>query len=180
MVFLLLWVLLGVWSVRCFSLDAGWPLSDYSGYRCEVYTRDEENYPQEDFGWNFWPGATISVDYSQQKFYVYDEQTREQVPYPLLQKYPRFQIFVHNGTKMVRVKKQENPTVSFLLTSSDFLHNIYARPKELGFDKSRLRRKPVLYLYPEAETEVTVRLEYKGRLTTSIYKDCYNEKEFRQ
>ena len=25
--------------------------------------------------------------------------------------------------------------------------------------------KPVLYLYPEAETEVTVRLEYKGRLT---------------
>jgi len=25
--------------------------------------------------------------------------------------------------------------------------------------------KPVIYLYPEAETEVTVRLEYKGRLT---------------
>ena len=25
--------------------------------------------------------------------------------------------------------------------------------------------KPVLYLYPEVETEVTVRLEYKGRLT---------------
>ena len=28
-----------------------------------------------------------------------------------------------------------------------------------------LLSKPVLYLYPEAETEVTVRLEYKGRLT---------------
>ena len=28
-----------------------------------------------------------------------------------------------------------------------------------------LDSKPVIYLYPEAETEVTVRLEYKGRLT---------------
>ena len=28
-----------------------------------------------------------------------------------------------------------------------------------------LLSKPVLYLYPEAETEVTVRLDYKGRLT---------------
>ena len=28
-----------------------------------------------------------------------------------------------------------------------------------------LECKPVIYLYPEAETEVTVRLEYKGRLT---------------
>ena len=25
--------------------------------------------------------------------------------------------------------------------------------------------KPVIYLYPESETDVTVRLEYKGRLT---------------
>ena len=164
-VLLLLAVLLGGWSVRAFSLDTGWPLSDYSGYRCEVYTRDEENYPQEDFGWDFWPGATISVDYSQQKFYVYDEQTRKRVPYPLLQKYPRFQIYVHDGTKMVRVKKQENPTVSFLLTSSDFLHNIYTIPQELDVDKFYTAYKPVIYLYPEAETEVTVRLEYKGRLT---------------
>ena len=162
---LLLVALLGGWSIRGFSLDAGWPLSDYSGYRCEVYTRDEENYPQEDFGWDFWPGATISVDYSQQKFYVYDEQTREQVPYPLLQKYPRFQIFVHDGTKMVRVKKQENPTVSFLLTSSDFLHNKYTIPQELDVDKFYIGYKPVIYLYPEAETEVSVRLDYKGRLT---------------
>ena len=38
-------------------------------------------------------------------------------------------------------------------------------PKELGVDESHLRCKPVIYLYPEAETEVTVRLEYKGRLT---------------
>ena len=164
-VLLLSAALLGVWSVRDFPLDAGWPLSDYSGYRCEVYTRDEENYPQEDFGWDFWPGATISVDYSQQKFYVYDEQTRKWVPYPLLRKYPRFQIYVHDGTKMVRVKKQENPTVSFLLTSSDFLHNIYTIPQELDVDKFYTAYKPVIYLYPEAETEVTVRLEYQGRLT---------------
>ena len=32
-------------------------------------------------------------------------------------------------------------------------------------DKSEALAKPVIYLYPEAETEVTVRLEYKGRLT---------------
>ena len=41
--------------------------------------------------------------------------------------------------------------------------------KEVEFEGKkiimRLRCKPVLYLYPEAETEVTVRLDYKGRLT---------------
>ena len=42
-------------------------------------------------------------------------------------------------------------------------------PKKISEAKSldleNLEMKPVLYLYPEAETEVTVRLEYKGRLT---------------
>ena len=31
--------------------------------------------------------------------------------------------------------------------------------------KTETESKPVIYLYPEAETEVSVRLEYQGRLT---------------
>ena len=43
------------------------------------------------------------------------------------------------------------------------------RFEEVEIEGKKIKRllpcKPVLYLYPEAETEVTVRLEYKGRLT---------------
>ena len=43
------------------------------------------------------------------------------------------------------------------------------RFEEVEIEGKKIKRllpcKPVIYLYPEAETEVTVRLEYQGRLT---------------
>ncbi len=41
----------------------------------------------------------------------------------------------------------------------------FPKPPVFVWDSNLWAAKPVIYLYPEAETEVTVRLEYKGRLT---------------
>ena len=39
------------------------------------------------------------------------------------------------------------------------------RPRSIREDESTLAAKPVIYLYPEEETEVTVKLDYDGELT---------------
>ena len=41
----------------------------------------------------------------------------------------------------------------------------FPKPPVFVWDSKLWAAKPVIYLYPEAEAEVTVRLEYKGRLT---------------
>ena len=41
----------------------------------------------------------------------------------------------------------------------------FPKPPVFVWDSNLRAAKPVLYLYPEAEAEVTVRLEYKSRLT---------------
>ncbi len=42
-------------------------------------------------------------------------------------------------------------------------------------DEDLTAAKPVIYLYPEQETEVTVKLDYSGRLTTTypLYERCW-------
>ncbi|MBQ9925500.1 MAG: hypothetical protein IJO51_05730 [Clostridia bacterium] len=42
-----------------------------------------------------------------------------------------------------------------------------------GCVDTQIDEKPVIYLYPEEETEVTVKLDYAGELTTTYpeYKD---------
>ena len=41
----------------------------------------------------------------------------------------------------------------------------FPKPPVFVWDSNLWAAKPVIYLYPESETDVTVRLEYKGRLT---------------
>ena len=165
-VLLLLWALLGVWSVRGFSLDAGWPLSDYSGYPCEIFIR-----PQENRDIDIWWHCNASVDYTQQKFYIYDGQKGEWKPYDLLNEHPQYQIFIRDRENTLHIKNGEIPTLSFILTSNSTFPSPIGYPElslvlELEEDEPEGNvYKPVLYLYPEAETDVTVRLEYKGRLT---------------
>ena len=110
-VLLLLAVLLGAWSVRSFSLDTGWPLSDYSGYPCEVFIRTNSNV-------NIWAHyANISVDYTQQKFYIYDGQKGEWKPHDLLNEHPQYQIFIRDRENTLHIKNGEIPTLSLILTS---------------------------------------------------------------
>ena len=159
-VLLLLWALLGVWSVRGFSLDAGWPLSDYSGYPCEVFIQPQENHE--------WMRYNVSVDYTQQKFYIYDGQKGEWKPHDLLNEHPQYQIFIRDRENTLHIKNGEKPTLSFILTSDPNFPSPIGYP-EISLIDSETKippySKPAIYLYPEAETEVTVRLEYKGRLT---------------
>ena len=41
-VLLLLWALLGVWSVRGLSPNVDWLFSDYSGYLCKIFIRPQK------------------------------------------------------------------------------------------------------------------------------------------
>ena len=126
-VLLLLWALLGVWSVRGFSLDAGWPLSDYSGYPCKIFIR-----PQENRDIDIWWHCNASVDYTQQKFYIYDGQKGEWKPYDLLNEHPQYQIFIRDRENTLHIKNGEIPTLNFILTS------------KLGFVEAVSRFVPLL------------------------------------
>ena len=140
----------------------------------------------------------VSVDYTQQKFYIYDGQKGEWKPHDLLNEHPQYQIFMRiwgaqhktidtadNGQMTAPLLPLQNPTLisgehgyrsNKEEISEPFAVTSKSKETEERWDEEipwfikgckglETESKPVIYLYPEAETEVTVRLEYKGRLT---------------
>jgi len=165
--FLLLWVLLEVRSVRGFSLDTGWPLSEYPGYRCLVYFHPCVN--DQECNYNaHWLNVTIDTYYYLvvHNPHEYDDMKKYEVlPSHIssIDLHSQLYLFETKGHGWTLIKKQEKPIVSFLLIPFNApLPTVF--PKELVAMR-RGYAKPVIYLYPESETEVTVRLDYKGRLT---------------
>ena len=144
-VLLLLWALLGVWSIRGLSPNVDWPLSDYSGYLCKIFIRPQEN--------REWMRYNVSVDYTQQKFYIYDGQKGEWKPHDLLNEHPQYQIFIRDRENTLHIKNGEKPTLSFILTSDPNFPSPIGYPEISYIDEGYFLDKPVIYLYPEAETE---------------------------
>ena len=169
-VLLLLAALLLIWSGQAFSH----PFEEYSGYYCRVYFHLVS---EDEFNNDKW--LKVPSDLSKDKkhcilrFYYgnpyYYNHFKEFLPDVIVSDDPHFQIYVCKKKEdghlyeyvWQLVKKVKKPVVSFYLMPPNIPYPV---PPELEPPLPR-RAKPVLYLYPEAETEVTVRLDYKGRLT---------------
>ena len=170
-VLLLLAALLLMWSGQAFSH----PFEEYSEYNvCMVYFHPVS---EDEFNNDKW--LKIPSDWDKNKKlcilqiyygnpYSYN-QFKEFLPDVIVSDDPHFQIYVNKKKEgghpyeyeWQLVKKVKKPVVSFYLTRYGIPYSI---PPELDPPMPR-RAKPVIYLYPESETDVTVRLDYKGRLT---------------
>ena len=113
-----------------------WPFFNCLKYKYKVYELKEAN-P--------WHVLFISSDYSQRQSYTFESDST-------------------NDDEKWDLPQKQHPTLTFLLVSCDNFFK-YPFPISEAMDKSEALAKPVIYLYPEAETEVNVRLDYKGRLT---------------
>ena len=159
--------LLLLWSRQAFSH----PFEEYFGYYCRVYFHLVS---EDEFTNDKW--LKLPSDLSKNKkhcilwFYYgnpcYYSYFKEFLPDVIVSDDPHFQIYVCKKKEdghlyeyvWQLVKKVKKPVVIMP-------PNIpYPVPPELE-PPLRRRAKPVIYLYPKAETEVTVRLDYQDRLT---------------
>ena len=118
-ILLLLAALLGIWSVKGFSLDAGWPLSEYPGYRCLVYFHPCVN--DQEYNYNaHWLNVTIDTYYYLVACnpHEYDDMKKYEVlPSHIssIDLHSQLYLFETKGHGWTLIKKQEKPIVSFLL-----------------------------------------------------------------
>ena len=157
-----------IWSGQAFSH----PFEEYSEYNvCMVYFHLVS---EDEFNNDKW--LKVPSDLSKDKkhcilrFYYgnpyYYNHFKEFLPDVIVSDDPHFQIYVCKKKEdghlyeyvWQLVKKVKKPVVSFYLMPPNIPYPV---PPELEPPLPR-RAKPVIYLYPKAETEVTVRLDHQG------------------